>query len=183
MTFAGTEKQERYLRRLLHERGPDGRPTATVLADAGTTVDAFLDSIGSTREASTIIDVLLASPEAPGVPSAVGSVPPAGARAEPGEGVYLVDGDVYRVLTSRESGHRYAKRLVPTDHGKARWEYAPGIAHRLDPGQLMTPEQAAEFGARFGVCGRCGRTLTADKSIERAIGPVCWKAIRGQVAA
>ena len=34
---------------------------------------------------------------------------------------------------------------------------------------------AIEYGRAMGRCSMCGRTLTADKSIEDGIGPVCKK--------
>lgn len=30
-----------------------------------------------------------------------------------------------------------------------------------------------------GMCGRCGRTLTTPESVERGLGPECWKKMQG----
>jgi hypothetical protein len=37
----------------------------------------------------------------------------------------------------------------------------------------MSAEQAAEFGALYGICCNCGRDLTDETSIFHGYGPVC----------
>jgi hypothetical protein len=37
----------------------------------------------------------------------------------------------------------------------------------------MTLDQAKAFGALYGACCNCGKTLTDERSIEAGIGPVC----------
>jgi hypothetical protein len=37
----------------------------------------------------------------------------------------------------------------------------------------MSLEEAKAFGRLYGVCVRCGATLTDEQSIEAGIGPVC----------
>jgi hypothetical protein len=92
------------------------------------------------------------------------------------EGIYVVDGEPWKAQKNREKTRLYAKRLVPgIDGEKGSWEYVPGgltiIAQRGSP---MTIAEAEAYGALYGVCVVCGRTLTNETSIERAIGPVCY---------
>jgi uncharacterized protein DUF6011 len=102
-------------------------------------------------------------------------------RPDPPEGVHLVDETVYRVVRGRQSGRLYAKRLVPVEHGKADWEYEGRRPFRkLSEATLIGDEEAREFGARFGVCCVCAKTLTAGLSVDLGIGPVCGKRIHQQ---
>lgn len=88
--------------------------------------------------------------------------------------IYLLDGVVYKVQQAiHGSGQMYAKKLVTDEFGPARFEYAAGAIRNLRPEHKMSLEQAVEFGAVYGVCCRCGRTLTDENSIEAGIGPVC----------
>lgn len=100
-------------------------------------------------------------------------------------GMYRMDGTIYKVQKAvHGSGYLYAKKLVKTEQtfdmqrgfkGKDGWafEYAPGIIYKLRPEHRMTLEEAKEFGALYGTCCVCGRTLTRESSIEAGIGPVC----------
>lgn len=97
------------------------------------------------------------------------------------EGMYRKAGSIYKVQAAvHGSGKTYAKRLVETlvrdpKTGKNKWrfEYAPGFVMELRPEHRLTIEQAKEFGALYGTCCVCGRTLTDEKSIAAGIGPVC----------
>lgn len=87
---------------------------------------------------------------------------------------------VYKVIVAvHGSGFKYAKRLN-SDTGD--WDMARGAIQLLRPEHEMTLEQALKVakvvandvnGALYGRCFRCGRTLTAEDSIERFMGPVC----------
>lgn len=91
-------------------------------------------------------------------------------------GIYLRDDVVYKVQRAvHGSGRMYAKALVVDEFGSARFEMAKGAIFKLAPEHRMTLEQAKEFGAVYGVCCRCGATLTDETSIEAGIGPVCAK--------
>lgn len=59
---------------------------------------------------------------------------------------------------------------------KAEFVYR-GIAplRILTASMQMTLVEAKQYGAIYGVCVRCGLTLTREESIERAMGPVCAK--------
>lgn len=97
------------------------------------------------------------------------------------EGMYRKAGSIYKVQKAvHGSGQNYAKRLVETatidrKTGKPKWkfEYAPGFVYELRPEHMLTLEQAREFGALYGTCCVCGRTLTNEESIAAGIGPIC----------
>lgn len=97
------------------------------------------------------------------------------------EGMYRKAGSIYKVqIAVHGSGKPYAKRLVETltidpKTNKKKWkfEYAPGFVNELRPEHALTLEQAQEFGALYGTCCVCGRTLTKEESISAGIGPVC----------
>jgi hypothetical protein len=101
------------------------------------------------------------------------------------EGMHRVGEEIYKVQRAvHGSGHLYAKRLTKTEfkfdmqHGKTsddgwKFEYAPGAMRLLSTDTKMTLEQAKEWGALYGTCCVCGRTLTNEESIEAGIGPVC----------
>lgn len=102
---------------------------------------------------------------------------PARTEAAPVEledAIYLLDGKIYKVVHAvHGSGRQYAKVLEVYGPGDARFERAPGAIRNLRPEHRMTLDQAREYGALYGVCVRCGATLTAEDSIERMMGPVC----------
>lgn len=101
-------------------------------------------------------------------------------------GMYRMGETIYKVqLAVHGSGNPYAKRLVQievtVDPSRVldvtekvwKFEYAPGAIRDLRPEHRMTLEEAKEFGALYGTCCVCGRTLTNETSIEAGIGPVC----------
>lgn len=98
------------------------------------------------------------------------------------EGMYRKSGTIYKVqIAVHGSKLPYAKRLVElvghkdprTGKNKWRFEYAPGFVFELRPEHRLSIEQAKEFGALYGTCCVCGRTLTKESSIEAGIGPIC----------
>jgi hypothetical protein len=91
-------------------------------------------------------------------------------------GMYQLDGVIYKVqLAVHGSGNLYAKKLIPgADFGdKARFVYVPGAISKLTADDKLSLEQAKAFGALYGSCCVCGRTLTDEDSIAAGIGPVC----------
>lgn len=102
-------------------------------------------------------------------------------------------GAIYKVQYNRANGsgrYLYAKQLlVDMPNGdtrsvglldgrkvagaSVRFEYVSGLIKKIRPEWRMAFEEAAKFGALYGVCMRCGRDLTAEESIDRAMGPVC----------
>jgi hypothetical protein len=98
-------------------------------------------------------------------------------RREPATpGMYRKDGVIYKVqIAVHGSGRPYAKRLVaPENFGeRARFEYTAGVVFDLAPEDKLSLEEARKWGALYGTCCVCGRTLTDETSIARGIGPIC----------
>lgn len=89
------------------------------------------------------------------------------------EGMYRKDGVIYKVQRAvHSSGNLYAKQLI--QHGDDwRFEYAPGVIKKLTAEDKMSLDEAKAWGALYGTCCVCGRTLTDEDSIQAGIGPVC----------
>lgn len=86
------------------------------------------------------------------------------------DGIYQLEGQVYKVQKSLGSDRVYAK-IWDTEINEFRFE--KGAVNRLRPENLMTLEQAKEWGHLYGYCCRCGRRLTDETSIAEGIGKVC----------
>jgi hypothetical protein len=103
------------------------------------------------------------------------------------DGMYMTpDGRIYKVqIAHHGSGHLYAKKLVVESDAvrnedgtivhpaRISFQYERGAINRLSADWRMSLEEAKEFGALYGRCVRCGKILTREESIERAMGPVC----------
>lgn len=126
----------------------------------------------SKAQAGEAIDALLKLPRLVAEP--VGYTQVSAAKAEPvTDGMYLVGETVYKVQMS-QTGHLYAKVLVQHGAGvKATFEYAAGAMRIIRPEHRMDLASAKAYGALYGQCVVCGRTLTNEVSIEASIGPVC----------
>lgn len=89
-------------------------------------------------------------------------------------GMYKLGDTIYKVQKAvHGSGHLYAKKLVVCTDGSVTFEYAPGALRSLCAEDRMSLEDAKAFGALYGTCCVCGRTLTDEGSIEAGIGPIC----------
>jgi hypothetical protein len=148
-----SEKQIAFAAKLISERVTD------------LTVETFKSA--SKREASKMIDSLLSADRKP-----VEAKP---ADVELSSGIYRVNDSIYKVYRG-QSGRMLAKLLMVEDEGSASFEYQ-GMATRFVKAGTspMTLDEAKDFGAIYGVCCNCGRTLTDEGSIEAGIGPVCAK--------
>jgi hypothetical protein len=91
------------------------------------------------------------------------------------EGMHRLGGKIYKVQVAvNGSGNEYAKELRNLgDVDGFGFVYAPGVVRKLSVRTRLTLEEAKEFGALYGTCCVCGRTLTDEKSIAAGIGPVC----------
>lgn len=131
------------------------------------------------RQLSELIDRLKPLPNKP-KPPAPGAVIEDGMYRNPHTG------DIFKVQKAvHGSGNLYAKLLVVDQawerdadgkilvEGEAHFEYAPGAIRTLQAEWRMNLEQAKQYGALYGVCVRCGKTLTLEASIERAMGRTC----------
>lgn len=121
---------------------------------------------------------------------------------EPGpslEGMHKLGNEIFKVQRSPTTGRLYTKRLVverdclghettegaigdtvycdgscqSSDDVSVTFEYYPGALSGLSEATRMSLDDAKAFGALYGVCCRCGRTLTDESSIAAGIGPVC----------
>ena len=99
-------------------------------------------------------------------------------------GVYDVDGHVYVVKSNQSKTRLYAKRLVEiaTDRLNAEGDmvqiefvYEPGAIFNIKPEHKMSYDDAKMLTIRYGRCIVCNRRLSAGKSVEQGIGPVCRK--------
>lgn len=96
----------------------------------------------------------------------------ASATPEPAtDGMYKLDGEIYKVQRAvHGSGHLYAKRLDTTTQ---TFVFATGMVRQLNSSHRLTLDEARAYGALYGVCCRCARTLTDEESISAGIGPTC----------
>jgi hypothetical protein len=109
--------------------------------------------------------------------------PPMGTHVVTTDGACSVELTIYRVArTRRGRGYVAAWRLDTVNRtatGRPRWRYCgTRPLAMLSADTLLTEAQARDIGARFGFCANCGRLLTADRSVDRGIGPVCFRRIR-----
>lgn len=133
----------------------------------------------TSREASNLIEVLLKAPRK--------SSP----KVDVAEGFYKQGDEIAVVKFNRAKANKYAMRLkverhatrriaympgyIAPDTFTAEWAYEAGLISEIAKGgwDTMTLEEAKQFGALYGVCMVCGRTLTDPKSVEAGIGPIC----------
>lgn len=99
-------------------------------------------------------------------------------------GVYDVNGHVYVVKPNKEKTRLYAKRLVEIasdrlnangDMVQIEFVYEAGAIFDIKPKHKMSYDDAKILTIRYGRCIVCGRVLSAGKSVEQGIGPVCRK--------
>jgi len=115
------------------------------------------------NEASALISALLIAPK-------VGNVTTG--SAEPPEGIHLAGDQIFKVQVAHHgSGKKYAKQL---NKNSGSFDYVGRAPFgQLSEETLMTLAQAKEFGHLYGMCIKCGRTLTDEGSIAAGIGPIC----------
>lgn len=152
-----SDKQANLIRRVADEKlgGPEAVDRA-MSTDHVDTVEMITSATGR-----KLIDGLFAMPRKPHEQA------PATALDD---GMYLTtDNRIFKVQHAvHGSGRQYAKELVD-----GSFEYARGAIQQLRSEHRMTLAQAKEFGALYGTCIVCGRTLTDEQSIAAGIGPVC----------
>lgn len=163
ITNTATAKQVAFIRRLVGEKDLTGTPFG-VSVEAGLLDDML--AAADKQTASRYIDILM------GLPRKAAAAP----KAEVPEGMHRLKGKVFKVQRAvHGSGNLYAKQLVRQDEERWTFDYAPGVIRNLSEETAMTLEEAKEFGALYGTCCVCARTLTNEESIEAGIGPVCAK--------
>jgi urease beta subunit len=83
-------------------------------------------------------------------------------------GVYLAAGKVIRVYPGRQSGRMLAAEIT------ADGPVYLGAAFRfVKPDQRLSHDEAAKYGAQFGICCVCAAPLTDPVSVAAGIGPIC----------
>jgi hypothetical protein len=100
-------------------------------------------------------------------------------------GVYQLDDVTYVVKPNRDKTRLYAMRLVNSpprlmesgDVAKLELEYARGLIFQLTGEHRLPAEEVAKISRVYGRCLYCGHGLKAAASVERMIGPVCWKRV------
>jgi hypothetical protein len=90
------------------------------------------------------------------------------------------DGKIFKVYhTVHGANVQVAKELIVVHEGKpatVTFEYrGRRPLYTLSPKMRLTIEEARDFGALYGTCAICGRTLTNELSIHLGIGPVCGR--------
>ena len=90
-------------------------------------------------------------------------------------GIYRVGDTIYKVQKAREGDHLYAKKFVPPGPGDTEgfFVYEIGLLRHICAEDRLTLDEAKAYGALYGTCIVCGRTLTNEVSIAAGIGPIC----------
>jgi hypothetical protein len=111
--------------------------------------------------------------------------PPVGVTA----GVFeRPDGKIYVVKPNRQGTRSYAKRMIPIsaerlnllgDRVKFEFEYEKGAIYGLTEQMRMPEDKVKELCLKYGRCIMCNHPLKAATSVERMIGPVCFKRVQG----
>jgi hypothetical protein len=125
-------------------------------------------------EASKALDFLFPAPWKPreAAPKTAQKAP-AGATED---GMYKLGNRIVKVQKAvHGSGNLYAKELLGSKEEGFYFEYAPGLINKLTADDKLSLEEAKAFGALYGTCCCCGRTLTREVSIAAGIGPDCAK--------
>lgn len=160
-----SEKQVKFIERLIGQMNDDLRGRMQKVYDD--TVEAGkLDVKTASQLIDTFMQLVKAQPK-----QATPKRPEAG---EVTEGMYRKGDEIFKVQRAvHGSGQLYAKRLVGSKEDGWSFEYAAGAIRGLTADDKMTLTEAKEFGALYGTCCVCARTLTKEESIEAGIGPIC----------
>lgn len=163
-----SEKQVDYICRLL-----DARDTSDADRALQGLIDAFGNRTLSRGNASKLITALQGRPsrQVPvqtALPIAAPAPRPRPEMVEPG--YYRMDGQFYKVQTSRGSGRNYSMLW-----DGERWDYESGKrAYRsLTAAMALSAEDAKAFGDQYHACIFCAQELTDQRSIDAGYGPTC----------
>lgn len=178
-TRYATDKQVAFLRKLLNERQCPAEAAERLDKDLIRHRDATQDSdLITFAKADASIKWFLKPGNAPmKVASEVLSVWPHRDATPATVGVYRKDESIYIVLEStKNAGHTYAKKLVVspprmTEAGEeVDFEYirAPGMVYSLTEADRMTDYDLRDFLIKYRKCIKCGKSLFAAKTLQRA---------------
>lgn len=154
-----TDRAINYLRDLMLDKAAhEGRD----LVQCALTVDEWLSRHKGKVEVSENIDRLKAE-------GFTGSK----YRDDIEDGFYeLADGRIVKIVHAvHGSGRQYGKALDPQTGAFNRLMGAVRIVR--ESATKLTLERAKELGHLYGMCIRCGATLTDEDSIANGIGPIC----------
>ena len=181
MSNTATDKQIAYLVSLWKQ---------IITAETGLGNEAFAanltDKAQALLEGNEVLSKRDASAKIDAAKVRIAQLPRVAAKVSVTEGLYIKDGDIYKVVLSQR-GNLYAKKLVPGG-SRGRFEYAPNAISLLTADDALTPERAAEWGRQPRVghdgeirvyCACCGAELDTAESRERGIGPVCFRRVWG----
>jgi hypothetical protein len=129
-------------------------------------LDTLLEGVTTIAQASELIGQLQAR-----IAATPAATPARAATELVAEGIYRrsLDGVMFRVQTSQDSGRRYAKTLLTT----GGWDYERGAIFTLAASERLTLAEVQAWGLDTGVCAVCSRLLSTAESVARGIGPVC----------
>lgn len=160
-----TEKQFGFIKRLVAERHLNADVEKIVARHRRNAMAGTM----TTRDASGLIEVLLAQPKKPTQKA-----------ADPTPGVYSYAGDQYvRVYFGQKNGRTLAKRIHMEQDGgdwTVTYEYLGLAARVLTPDttpERLSLEEVGSLGITTNHCLMCGRRLDDPESVDRGIGPVC----------
>lgn len=147
-----------------------------------------VDQTFGRRDASSLIDRLFAAPRRTAVQPTAVSGDQRTANRQPlvaRVGVYRLDDRTYVVRKARGSERLYALELVSApprlmESGDVRnleLEYRPGLIYDLKDEHRLPAEEVEKVSRTYRRCIMCGHRLKAATSVQRAIGPVCWKKV------
>ena len=94
---------------------------------------------------------------------------------EPGLYKDDVDGTprVFRVRKSRSTPRLYAELVCPQTDGSVEFAYNAKAMAWLRASSKLTWAEARDFGAAYGACIACGRTLSDARSLVQGYGATC----------
>lgn len=171
---AATEKQQAFIASLLAQR------------EAGSLLNGI--EIASPKDASRVIEILLAAPKKAGVKpanalsEALSKVPNAKYAIRTSDIAMdfvdeVVKGDLLFVEVKTFNNHKYLRRLhgAPGAFNRSKMSLKDSLAI-LDILARNPYEHTKLFGQHYACCGKCGAELTDEKSRALMLGPECRKA-------
>lgn len=157
-----TEKQIAFVKSLLDQKVVKDETRATMEA---ATAPENPNKV-SKKQASNWIEWLLAQPKVE---------KPKSSYIDPPEGMHIgSDGvGIFKVYKTR-NGHIVAAELKETGLGSYGFEYQGkrGLAGLSDETR-MPAEEAKKFGKTYGICVRCAKSLTDERSVFAGYGKWC----------
>jgi hypothetical protein len=80
---------------------------------------------------------------------------------------------IYRVRKSRTTDRLYGELITMRHDGTVGFAYNANAMTFLRASDKLTWKEARDFGAAYGACVACGRTLSDPRSLVQGYGPTC----------